>query len=114
MFSGEFQGNQAGTTFDPGTMTDGIIYYWRIDEISAGGTATGTVWSFTASDLPRVIVSTDISATGDPDDFQSMVHYLVYGLCCNRTAAAIAVWSADSGIKQSKIILKTGNIFTVL
>ena len=26
---------------------------------------------------PRVIVSTDIGG-GDPDDFQSMVHYLVY------------------------------------
>jgi len=30
-----------------------------------------------AEDRPRVIVSTDIGG-GDPDDFQSMVHYLVY------------------------------------
>jgi hypothetical protein len=30
-----------------------------------------------ASDRPRVIVSTDIGGT-DPDDFQSMVHFLVY------------------------------------
>ena len=30
-----------------------------------------------ASEKPRVIVSTDIGG-GDPDDFQSMVHYLVY------------------------------------
>lgn len=30
-----------------------------------------------AGQLPRVIVSTDIGG-GDPDDFQSMVHYLVY------------------------------------
>jgi len=29
------------------------------------------------ADKPRVIVSTDIGG-GDPDDFQSMVHYLVY------------------------------------
>ena len=30
-----------------------------------------------AAELPRVIVSTDIGGS-DPDDFQSMVHYLVY------------------------------------
>ncbi len=30
-----------------------------------------------AGDRPRVIVSTDIGGS-DPDDFQSMVHYLVY------------------------------------
>ena len=31
-----------------------------------------------AGDRPRVIVSTDIGGS-DPDDFQSMVHFLVYG-----------------------------------
>lgn len=30
-----------------------------------------------ATDLPRVIVSTDLGGS-DPDDYQSMVHYLVY------------------------------------
>jgi len=45
--SGEFQGNQTTTTFDPGTMTNGITYYWRIDEMNASGTTTGNVWSFT-------------------------------------------------------------------
>lgn len=33
-----------------------------------------------ADELPRVIVSTDIGGT-DPDDFQSMVHLLVYADC---------------------------------
>ena len=31
------------------------------------------------SQLPRVLVSTDIGGS-DPDDFQSMVHLLVYAL----------------------------------
>jgi len=44
---GSFQGNQTATTFDPGTMANDTTYYWRIDEINAGGTTTGTVWSFT-------------------------------------------------------------------
>ncbi|MHC4500039.1 MAG: fibronectin type III domain-containing protein, partial [Planctomycetota bacterium] len=47
---GAFQGNQAATTFDTGTMANDTIYYWRIDEVNAGGTTTGTVWSFTTAD----------------------------------------------------------------
>jgi hypothetical protein len=45
--SGEFQGNQTATTFEPGTMSNNTTYYWRIDEINVGGTTTGNVWSFT-------------------------------------------------------------------
>jgi hypothetical protein len=45
--SSELQGNQTATTFDPGTMSNNTTYYWRIDEVNAGGTATGTLWSFT-------------------------------------------------------------------
>jgi hypothetical protein len=44
---GSFQGNQAATTFDPGTMANDTTYYWRIDEVNAAATTTGTVWSFT-------------------------------------------------------------------
>jgi hypothetical protein len=44
--SGEFQGNQAGTTFDPGSLSKKTNYYWRIDEVNAQGTTTGTVWTF--------------------------------------------------------------------
>ncbi len=50
--SGEFQGNQAGTTFDPGTMAYNTTYYWRIDEVNAGGTTTGNVWSLTTEEPP--------------------------------------------------------------
>ena len=42
----EFQGNQPGTTFDPGYLGKNTWYYWRIDEVNAGGTTTGVVWSF--------------------------------------------------------------------
>ncbi len=44
---GALQGNQSTTTFDPGTMANDTTYYWRIDEVNAGGTTTGTVWTFT-------------------------------------------------------------------
>jgi hypothetical protein len=50
--SGEFQGNQTATTFDPGTMANDTTYYWRIDEVNAAGTTTGNVWSFTTVAAP--------------------------------------------------------------
>jgi hypothetical protein len=50
--SGEFQGNQSGTTFDPGTLTEETTYYWRIDAVAGPDTTTGTVWSFTTVAAP--------------------------------------------------------------
>jgi len=50
---GKFQGNQTATTFDPGTMANDTTYYWRINEVNAGGTTTGNVWSFTTVAAPE-------------------------------------------------------------
>jgi len=47
--AGESKGNQAGVTYDPGAMATSTVYYWRIDEVNAGGTTTGVVWSFTTA-----------------------------------------------------------------
>jgi hypothetical protein len=41
-----FQGNQAGTSFDPGSLAAKTRYYWRIDEVNAQGTTTGLEWEF--------------------------------------------------------------------
>jgi len=49
---GTFQGNQPGTTFEPGTMDNDTTHYWRIDEVNAEGTTTGNVWSFTTEAVP--------------------------------------------------------------
>jgi hypothetical protein len=46
------QGNQSGTTFDPGTLDYATSYSWRIDEVNSVGTTTGNVWSFTTEDEP--------------------------------------------------------------
>jgi len=57
--SGEFQGNQAATTFEPGTMSYDTTYYWRIDEINAQGTTTGSVWNFTTETAPPAVYYVD-------------------------------------------------------
>jgi hypothetical protein len=44
--------NQTSTTFDPGEMTIGAKYYWRIDEVNSSGKTTGKVWSFTIMTPP--------------------------------------------------------------
>jgi hypothetical protein len=44
--------NQTSTTFDPGTMTIGAKYYWRINEVGSYDTTLGTVWSFTIMTPP--------------------------------------------------------------
>lgn len=46
-FNGQYQGNQPGTTFDPGSLAYGTTYQWRIDSVNGGGTTTGDPWSFT-------------------------------------------------------------------
>ncbi len=56
---GTFQGNQGGTTFDPGTLAYSTTYYWRIDEVGAGGTTTGSVWSFTTESEPGAAIEFD-------------------------------------------------------
>ncbi len=52
--AGDFAGNQAGTAFDPGTLSYDVTYYWRVDEVNANGTTTGATWSFTTETAPVV------------------------------------------------------------
>ena len=48
-----------GHTFDPGALTFGTTYYWKVDEIGATSTYPGNVWSFTTQEF------------GVVDDFES-------------------------------------------
>ena len=47
----EFQGNQTGTTFDPGVLDSNTTYYWRIDELNSPDKWIGKVWSFTTTNV---------------------------------------------------------------
>lgn len=50
--AGNFQGNQLGASFNPGTLDFDETYYWRIDEVNVVGTTAGPVWSFTVESDP--------------------------------------------------------------
>jgi hypothetical protein len=44
---GTYLGTQTGASYAiPGTMAQGKLYYWRIDENNSAGTTTGDQWSF--------------------------------------------------------------------
>ncbi|MDA3924074.1 MAG: GDSL-type esterase/lipase family protein [Kiritimatiellae bacterium] len=50
-----FIGNQVGTSYTPGVLNEGTAYSWRIDEVTASGTVTGLVWTFTTDgDTPSL------------------------------------------------------------
>ncbi|MFC1671897.1 hypothetical protein ACFL01_02050 [Planctomycetota bacterium] len=59
-----YQANTTGTNYDPGTLSYGTTYYWRIDSRNSSGTTTGTVWSFQTEAIPLP----DQAATPDPSD----------------------------------------------
>jgi len=50
----EFQGNQSGNSFDPGTLDYETTYYWRIDELNDDGLTQGAIWSFITETEPVV------------------------------------------------------------
>jgi len=60
---GTSRGNQTATTYDTGTMPNNTVHYWRIDEVNAYGTTTGTVWSFTTAASVSLVISSVSPAT---------------------------------------------------
>jgi hypothetical protein len=70
---GVFQGNQTGTTFDPGTLAFNTSYYWRIDEVNPFGTTTGTVWSFTTQIAPPHIDTLNVTDGWNEKDGKTFV-----------------------------------------
>ena len=49
-----FKGNQDANTFDPGTLAEGTIYYWRIDEVNSLDTVKGDLWKFTTTGFANI------------------------------------------------------------
>ncbi|GAH67106.1 unnamed protein product, partial [marine sediment metagenome] len=61
-----YKGSQTGTTYNAGTLSFGVTYYWRIDEISESTQTPGLVWSFTLGDI---IVVDDMESYNKSDNY---------------------------------------------
>jgi len=61
--SAVYMGRQDANSFDPGRLELGKTYYWRVDEITAGGTVKGGVWSFTVEVVSIPLAGSHITAT---------------------------------------------------
>jgi hypothetical protein len=67
--------SQADTSYTPGDLSQGTVYYWRIDEIRADGVETGTIWSFTTYADPgtpttmSVAVATSTLRLNPPNEY---------------------------------------------
>lgn len=71
-------------TYSPSTLADDTTYYWRIDTVTAGETATGETWSFTTlpaitDDLVvRLPLDTDASDTSGRNNTASITGTATY------------------------------------
>lgn len=61
------QGNQPGTSFDPGPLNYGTTYYWKVDEVNGDGTTSGVTWSFSTEQAPlETMHLAGLAGTGIP------------------------------------------------
>lgn len=56
-----FVKNSSDTIYNPGTLSKGTIYYWRIDEVNENHTTKGQTLSFKTEGEPNDINTTDIN-----------------------------------------------------
>jgi hypothetical protein len=95
-----YLGEQASTTHTPSVaLANAITYYWRIDEVGAGGVTPGPVWSFTtvapvppydqwaAEQTLTPGVNDAITADPDADGRANLLEYILGGAA--RTADPI-------------------------
>ena len=67
--------SQTDISYTPGDLSQGTVYYWRIDEIRADGVETGTIWSFTTYADPgtpttmSVAVATSALRLNPPNEY---------------------------------------------
>ena len=88
-------GNQSTTTYDPGLLTYGTIYYWKIVAWDTHGASTSSpLWNFQTNSLPYepsspsppnhatgVDINADLSWTGgDPDSGDTVLYDVYFGV----------------------------------
>ncbi len=68
--STEFMGAQSGSVYAVGPLASSGRFYWRIDEVTAGGSATvGPVWSFATTNVPAEFNADTVGTIVSGDTF---------------------------------------------
>jgi hypothetical protein len=97
--AGTFKGMQVAPTYDPGTLHVGTTYYWRIDEVVAGGTVSpGPVWRFTTSgEAQAPVYHVNAKRGSDDNDGRSL-----------KTAFATIQKGIDSAVDGDTVLVYPG------
>jgi uncharacterized protein YjdB len=48
----------SGTSYNAGALSDGVVYYWRVDQVTSSGTIQGKLWAFRAKGTGTVYTLT--------------------------------------------------------
>ncbi len=89
-----FKGNQDVNTFDPGTLAEGTIYYWRIDEVNSLDTVKGDLWKFTTTGFANI----------------KKGPYLIYD---NNNTHMTVLWQVDATTTSSNIAWGTDTSYSL-
>jgi hypothetical protein len=118
---GIYRGQQPldAATFTPGPLEWNRTYYWRVDEVSAGGVLTGGVWRFTTADF--IVVDDFETYTNEVGErpFEVWVDGIGFSLPApghpgNGTTAAVGhdIWDPGSpwynGLIMEQIVVNSG------
>ncbi|MDI6787592.1 MAG: glycine-rich protein [Planctomycetota bacterium] len=76
--------NTTSRTYNPGTLSPGATYYWRINSKDSTATTTGTIWSFTTVPLPPAQATLPAPANGQTD--VSITQHLSWALVSSATS----------------------------
>jgi cysteine-rich repeat protein len=101
---GASKGSQTGLSYNPGTLTQGTPYYWRIDARNAFGATTGTVWSFTTQSCGNGI--TEGSEACDSGGLNGTPNH------CNSSCTGTTGSACGNGVVESGEACDDGNTVT--
>ncbi len=104
--SPEYAGNTTKTTFDPGLMTRGRTYYWRIDPVINGTPVTGVLCSFTVrgGSLKLLDEVSDVDLEGS----------IIYGINCGKSGPVSDASIVINHVLYRPDVLVTGKEYLAL
>ena len=83
--------NTAGTSYAPGTLSGGTVYYWQVGARNSGGSSKSAIWMFTTQIGPPIAPALTAPSNG----------------AVNVPATTVLEWSASAGAVSYDVYLGT-------